>query len=225
VNNLLIVESAGDKYFIEALLNDMNIKLKPTETVCSIDDYECLGGIDEREQKKLEKKLKFISNRVDTGQIESIDKIGIIFDADKVGTEQRTQDIQDKIDLVFGEDTKVKFEIYIMNLDGKGELEDILKEIKTKPSLYADCLSSWRECLSQNDEHITDKIFNKFWINNYIMYDTCSNAKHRGNKSRYCIFEYAMKEKNIWNFKHPILDDLKKFLQEIGEKNDNTTSN
>lgn len=218
MNNLLIVESAGDKYFIEALLNDMNIKLKPTETVCSINDYECLGGIDEREQKNLEKKLKFISNRVDTGQIEVIDKIGIIFDADKIDIAQRTEDIQKKIDLVFGEDTKVKFKIYIMNVNGKGELEDILKEIKTKEAPYSDCLYAWKECLEKQNIEITDKIFNKFWINNYIMYDTCSNATHRGKKGKYCIFEYAMKEKKIWNFEHPILDDLKEFLKEIGEQ-------
>jgi len=218
VSNLLIVESNGDKYFIEALLNDMNIKLKPTEIVCSINDYECLGGIDEREQKKLEKKLQFISNKIDTGQIEEIDTIGIIFDADKIGIKQRTQDIQDKIDLVFGEDTKVKFKIYIMNLDGNGELEDILKEIKTKDAPYADCLNSWKKCLEEQNIEITDKIFNKFWINNYIMYDTCSNAKHRGNKNKYCIFEYAMKSKDIWNFNHPTLDKLKEFLQEIGEQ-------
>jgi len=218
VSNLLIVESNGDKYFIEALLNDMNISLKPTETVCYIDDYECLGGIDEREQKKLEKKLQFISNRIDTGQIEEIDTIGIIFDADKIGIKQRTQDIQDKIDLVFGKDTKVKFKIYIMNLNGKGELEDILKEIKIKEAPYSDCLNAWKECLATQKIEISDKIFNKFWINNYIMYDTCNTAKDRGKKDKYCIFEYAMKNKKIWNFDHEILYELKQFLKEIGEQ-------
>lgn len=218
MSNLLIVESHGDKHFIEALLNNMNIKLKSTETVCSINDYECLGGIDEQEQKKLEIKLKFLSNKVETGQIDEIDTIGIIFDADKIGIEQRKEDIQDKIDLVYGKDTKVKFKIYIMNLNGTGELEDILKEIKTKEAPYSHCLYAWKECLEKKDIEITDKVFNKFWINNYIMYDTCSNAKHKGQKSKYCIFEYAMKEKKIWDFKHPILDDLKKFLQEIGEQ-------
>jgi hypothetical protein len=218
VSNLLIVESDGDKYFIEALLKDMNIKLKPTETVCSIDDYECLGGIDEREQKKLEKKLKFLSNKIDTGQIEEIDTIGIIFYADKIGIEQRKKDIQDKIDLVFGKDTKVKFRIYIMNIEGVGELEDILKAIKIKKSPYADCLHYWKECLNKNNMEVSDKIFNKFWINNYIMYDTCTSSKHRGQKSKYCTFEYAMKEKKIWNFDHKVLNDLKEFLQEIGEQ-------
>jgi hypothetical protein len=56
------------------------------------------------------------------------------------------------------------------------------------------------------------------------MYDTCTSGKHRGNKSKYCIFEYAIKEKKIWNFDHEILDDLKEFLKIIGANNDNTTS-
>jgi len=220
VSNLLIVESDGDKYFIEALLKDMNIKLKPTETVCSIDDYECLGGIDEREQKKLEKKLKFLSNKIDTGEIEEIDTISIIFDADKIGIKHRKEDIQKKIDLVFGKDTKVKFRIYIMNIEGVGELEDILKAIKTEDSPYSDCLYYWKECLNENDMEVSDKIFNKFWINNYIMYDTCTTSRDRGKKSKYCVFEYAMKEKSIWNFDHIILDDLKNFLKELGENNE-----
>jgi len=217
VSNLLIVESDGDKYFIEALLKEMNIKLKPTETVCSIDDYECLGGIDEREQKKIEKKLRFLSNKIDTGQIEKKDTIGIIFDADKIGIEQRKKDIQEKIDLVFGKDTKVKFRIYIMNIKGVGELEDILKAIKVKDSPYSDCLYNWKECLESQNIEVSDKIFNKFWINNYIMYDTCISRKHKGQKSKYCIFEYAIKEKDIWDFDHKILNDLKKFLKELGE--------
>ena len=217
MSNLLIVESVGDKYFIEALLKNMNIKLKPTETVCSIDDYECLGGIDEREQKKLEKKLRFLSNKIDTGEIEEIDTIGIIFDADKIGIKQRKKDIQEKIDLVFGKDTKVKFEIYIMNIKGVGELEDILKAIKIEDSPYSDCLYSWKKCLEKQGIEVSDKIFNKFWINNYIIYDTCKSSKHKGYKSKYCIFEYAMKEKDIWDFDHPILYKLKEFLQELGE--------
>ena len=218
MSNLLIVESVGDKYFIEALLKDMNIKLKPTETVCSIDDYECLGGIDEREQKKLEKKLRFLSNKIDTGEIEEIDTIGIIFDADKIGIKQRKKDIQKKIDLVFGKDTKVKFKIYIMNIKGVGELEDILKAIKIEDSPYSDCLYSWKKCLEKQGIEVSDKIFNKFWINNYIIYDTCKSSKHKGYKSKYCIFEYAMKEKDIWDFDHSILHDLKKFLKELGEQ-------
>ena len=211
VSNLLIVESEGDKYFIEALLNHMNLNLEIGEPICSISEYECLGGIN-----KLEKKLKFVHTRV---QKESIDKVGIIFDADDVGVEKREIEIEEKIDLVFGkkEDREIKFTSYILNIDNKGELEDILKTIKTEESLYADCLEGWKSCLAENQKEVSDKIFNKFWINNYIMYDTCTSSKHRGQKSKYCIFEYAMREKDIWNFDHPILKELKDFLKELGE--------
>ena len=210
MNNLLIVESEGDKFFIEALLSDINLKLEIGQPICSINKYECIGGID-----KLEQKLKFVKIRI---QKEAIGKIGIIFDADTVGIEQREEEIKDKINSVFGEDDNDLFSIYILNKNGFGELEDILKEIKTSNSPYADCLDSWKECLSTQEIDISDKIFNKFWINNYIIYDTCITSKHRRQKSKYCIFEYAMKEKDIWNFAHPILNDLKGFLQKLGEQ-------
>jgi hypothetical protein len=218
VSNILIVESENDKYFIEAFLKHMNLNLEVGEPICSISDYECLCGID-----KLEQKLKFV--RVKT-QKKSIDKVGIIFDADSIGVETRKSEIEEKIELIFGkkEDREIEFLPFILNINGYGELEDILKIIKTEESIFADCLSSWRECLKENEKVITDKVFNKFWVNNYIMYDTCTSGKHRGNKSKYCIFEYAIKEKKIWNFDHEILDDLKEFLKIIGANNDNTTS-
>ena len=211
VSNLLIVESEGDKFFIEALLAHMNLSLEIGEPICFINEFECLGGI-----SKLEQKLKFIKTRT---QKEIINKIGIIFDADSVGVEQRISEIEEKLKLVFKEEYNkdVKFLIYILNVNGKGELEDILKTIKTKDSLYSDCLNSWRECLNSENIDISDKVFNKFWINNYIMYDTCNSSKHRGNKSKYCSFEYAIKNKDIWNFDHKVLNDLKQFLKELGE--------
>ena len=212
VSNLLIVESDGDKFFIEALLEHMNLHLEIGQPICSISEYECLGGIN-----KLEQKLKFVHTRV---QKESIDKVGIIFDADMVGVEQRKSEIEEKIDLVFGkkEDREIEFKSYILNIDDKGELEDILKTIKTKDAPYSDCLYSWKECLEAQGIEVLDKTFNKFWINNYIMYDTCTSSKHKGQKSKYCIFEYAMKEKKIWNFDHKVLNELKEYLHEIGEQ-------
>jgi len=210
VSNLLIVESQGDKFFIEKLLSVINEKsVTVDEPICNIDDYECLGGIG-----NLEKKLKFIKSKI---KKEGIDKIGIIFDADNIGVEQRTKDIQNSINTVFGDNISVEFKIYIIQVNGKGELEDILKIISTKDSYFADCLEDWKKCLEEKNITIADKIFNKFWINNYIMYDSCNSSKHKGNKSKYCIFEYAIKEKDIWNFDHEILDELKEFLKELGE--------
>ena len=211
VSNILIVESNNDKYFIEALINHLNLHIKIGDSIC-INEYECLNGI-----SKLEKRLKNLKAKI---LKEDIKKIGIIFDADRVGIEKREEEVKDKIKSVFGEYDNSMFSIYILNKNGEGELEDILKEIKTDNSPYADCLDSWRKCLLSKKIEVSNKIFNKFWVNNYIMYDTCRKSRDRGEKSKYCIFEYAIKEKKIWNFDHSILNDLKEFLKQIGKNSD-----
>ena len=206
MSNLLIVESENDKYFIEALINRLKSNLEVVSPVCSIDEYECLGGIG-----KLEKKLESLKARVSK---EAIEKIGIIFDADNVGIEQRTKDIQEKIDLVFVKDTDVTFHIYIMNVDGYGELETVLKKIKSNDSTVADCLDSWQECLP-DDKKLNQKEFDKFWIQIYQRYDCCTKkeSKRAGEK---CNNKASLK-KDIYDLDNNILNKLKDFLKEIGE--------
>jgi len=208
VSNLLIVESQNDKYFIEALINHLNLNIEVGSPVCSIDEYECLGGIG-----KLEEKLNALKGRVAK---EGIETVGIIFDADKKGIEKQRKDIQEKIDLVFGKDSAIEFKIYIMNVEGYGELETVLKLIHLKDSTVADCLESWQECLP-DDKKLNQKEFDKFWVQIYQRYDHCSKkeAKRAGEK---CNNEVSLKNKKIWNFNHPTLNDLKKFLKEIGEE-------
>jgi hypothetical protein len=207
VSNLLIVESENDKYFIEALIEHLNLDVEVGSPICTIDEYECLGGI-----SKLENKLVALKSRV---LKEGIEKIGIIFDADNVGVEQRTNDIQEKINLVFEEDTDVIFEIYIMNVNGTGELETVLKEIKSKDSTVADCLESWQNCLPA-DKKLNQKEFNKFWIQVYQRYDCCTK-KELKQAGRKCNNEVSLKEKKIWNFEHKTLNELKEFLKRLGE--------
>jgi hypothetical protein len=214
VSNLLIVESENDKYFIEALINHLNLNLEVGSPICSIDDYKCLGGIG-----KLEEKLNEIKAIVAKDGIEIV---GIIFDADSVGVERRKSEIEEKISLVFGENSDVRFEIYIMNVDGFGELETILKLIYSKDATIANCLEKWQDCLPE-DKRLNQKEFDKFWIQIYQRYDCCSKkeAKQAGKK---CNNKTSLKEKDIWNFEHEILDDLKEFLKIVGANNDNTTS-
>ena len=208
MSNLLIVESENDKYFIEALINHLNLNIEVGSPVCSIDEYECLGGIG-----KLENKLNSLKGRVAK---EGIETVGIIFDADKKGIEQQTKDIQEKINLAFSEDSTVEFKIYIMNIEGYGELETVLKLIHSAESTVADCLESWQECLP-DEKKLNQKEFDKFWVQIYQRYDNCSKqeAKQAGKK---CNNEASLKNKKIWDFDHPTLDKLKEFLQEIGEQ-------
>ena len=77
------------------------------------------------------------------------------------------------------------------NVHGKGELETVLKAIKSQESIYADCLESWREYLEGKGKKINNKDFDKFWIANYVRFDTCSrnDKKQAGQK---CNLSYAL---------------------------------
>lgn len=216
MNSLIIVESKNDKFFIEALIKYLNLKVA-TE-VQSICEFECLDGI-----TNLENKFKDI-------KIDNYEIIGIILDANSEGIDKRIKFINDSLKDIsldvqlnkineFKESKAigVKFICYIMNVDGKGELETVLKMIKKKDSIYADCLSSWRDCvnksLDNNKENIKDKDFDKFWVNNYIRFDTCSK-KEQKQAEKNCTLEKSF-EKDVWDFDNKILDDLKNFLKLI----------
>ncbi len=211
MSNILIVESENDKYFIEALIQNINLDIKIGEPICTIDEYECLGGIG-----KLEERLRALTHRIIKGEIY---KIGIIFDADKVGVKERTIQIQEKIYLVMNElnieHRTVIFDCYIQNKDGNGELETVLKEMKSEDSTVADCLGAWQECLP-TDKKLNQKEFDKFWIQIYQRYDCCTKreSKRAGEK---CNNEASLK-KDIYDFDNEILDNLKEFLQELGEQ-------
>ncbi len=210
MSNLLIVESENDQYFLEALvahLNNVNIKID--SPVCLINEYDCLGGI-----SKLENKLTSLKK----SQVlkEGIDKVGIIFDGDEVGIEERTQQIQDKIDLVFAKSPEVEFSIFILNKGGQGELETLLKAIKSKASPMADCLEAWRDCFATKDKALKQKDFDKLWIQIYQRYDCCTN-KDKKQAGRKCGNEYSLKNKSIYDYDQdiPELNTLKVFLRAL----------
>jgi hypothetical protein len=215
VSNILIVESENDKYFIETIIQKLNLNIEIDNPICSINEYECIGGM-----SNLKTKLEELKASINKDA--SITKVGIIFDADKIGIAQRKKDIQEKIDLVFENIIGVDFPIYIMNVNGYGELETVLKAIKSQDATVANCLESWQECLPDSKK-LNQKEFDKFWIQIYQRYDCCTKkeSKRAGEK---CNNEASL-QKDIYDFNDPILDNLKKFLKEIGEKNDNTTSN
>lgn len=216
MSNLLIVESHNDKYFLEALIRYLNLaNVEVGSPVCNIDEFECLKGI-----SRLKQRLKEIGYTIEKGPIA---KLGIILDADKVGIDGRVKLIDDSLKeicsdvslhstntLVKSVELEVEIACHIMNVDGFGELETLLKRIKSKPSICADCLDSWRECLDGEGKIIDNKFFDKFWIDIYQRYDICKMNESNADKN--CRGEISMK-KDIWDFEHPQLKGLKEFLQ------------
>lgn len=211
--NKLIVESHNDKIFIEKLKSILNIdNLEISQPLCSIDEFICLDGLG-----NLEKKLKDI-------KLDELDKLGILIDADEVGIEKRISEINKilkklDIDIVFEninefqKDSKNDIEIacHILNIDDKGSLDNVLKTIAKEKSDYADCLKAWKKCLEDKGERVSDTIFTKFWVNNYLRFDTCDKEEQK-KSSKKCNFEKAL-EKDVWDFEHKSLDSLKDFLK------------
>jgi len=239
VSNILIVESKNDEFFVKALIEYMNLPYIQVDDhpICQIDDVECMDGLD---SKKLEQRLTAISNQLPKRNIESI---GIVLDHDGKGAE-RIELINKAIHKVFtteedilktgefisavaeiGED---KFDIsiacYLVNVDENGELETLLKAIKSKESPYADCLEVWRDCIEnrlkagtseEKEKIISKKEFDKFWLNNYIRFDTCSQKERKQAEKKCSIkqFKYVLENKrDIFDFDHPVLRNFKNFL-------------
>ncbi|MDK9694395.1 MAG: hypothetical protein OEL19_09155 [Sulfurimonas sp.] len=223
MKSLIIVESHNDKFFIEKLRDVWgleNIEFK--EPICARTDYECLGGLSEKK----------LSQTLDDIKFSDYQKIGIIIDADNEGIEKQIalinrcartlKDVSDDFEITkINEFIRVKsseeeinyFDVeigcYIMNKDGVGELETVLKAIKSKDSTYANCLEAWRKCLEEKGKPFKAKSYDKLWVNFYQRYDNCK--ENESNADENCKGEIAIK-KDIWDFTNPILDDLKSFL-------------
>jgi len=211
--NKLIVESKNDKIFVEKILKILNFQnIEVSEPICLIDECICLDGLGNLEKKLRDEKL------------DSINKIGILIDADNEGVSKRIEEVNKilknlDINVEFNninqlkKDEKKDIEIacHILNIKDKGSLDNILKAIAKSPSNYADCLESWKKCLEEKGEKVSDTIFTKFWVNNYLRFDTCDKEEQK-KSSKKCNFEKAL-EKDVWDFEHKSLDSLKDFLK------------
>jgi hypothetical protein len=222
MENILIVESRNDEFFIAAFIQHLNIKNVGVTYACCINDYDCMGGLN---PDKLKEALAGKERDIKFGKIS---KLGILIDQDDKTDQERFElintclskaypvtnpliDAKSKLfDIQVNNLDSVKIAVYFTNVGGSGELETILKTIKKIDSPYADCLNAWRACLEHKNEQLTNKEFDKVWTSFYMRYDACTNKekKQAGTK---CNNEASMK-KPIWNFDHPCLDGLRDFL-------------
>jgi hypothetical protein len=236
MSRLLIVESENDKYFVEAVIKHLNLQkdiavedwklsFKSEEIVedseICINVYECIGGTG-----NLKTTLNALKNKI---SVDEDEKIGIIFDQDKHTVDARLKLINAVIVDVFGqnaeqletvnafirlnadEDTSFQLACYFTNLGGEGELDNILKEIATSDSSYAECLKGWIACLENQEITFKPKDLLKEWVRVYARYDTCK-GRERNQADRKCSLKAAL-QKPIWNFDHDCLNQLKDFLK------------
>jgi uncharacterized protein YqgV (UPF0045/DUF77 family) len=225
VSNIVIVESKNDAIFMQALVEQLNCDIQ-VEKPIYIEDYERLEGLSET---KLITTLKALEADL---QKRDIEKIGIIIDIDNSSEQERLELVNRCIKEVFESETlsstkqfidicgdngtKAQLACYFTNVEGKGELETLLKAIKARESPHADCLNSWKTCIESQGKQINQKGFDKFWVSIYLRYDTCSDNEQQqaGRKCTMSRFDYVMEhKKDIWDWDNPALDDLKKFFK------------
>jgi hypothetical protein len=226
MKNILIVESINDKFFVEALIKHLylaNVEVSKAP-ICGIDDFECLGGLD---SAKLTIVLDAIKLKLKKDEIQ---KVGILIDIDDETNDERLALVNTPFNEVFGTENffdstgslktividasqSVEFATFFTNVNGSGNLDTVLKEIKSDDSVHADCLESWQECLKQqnNGNGLKQKDFDKFWVQIYMRYDTCTKKQQKSAGTK-CNNEAAML-KPIWNFDHECLTGLREFLQ------------
>lgn len=224
--NVLIVESKNDKEFIEALIKDINLDNTNVDApICAIEDYSCMDGLNKA------KLVTHLREKIDEIYKGNISKIGVLIDHDQEEKAKRLafvneaaseafeqtivlQDINTFSKINLDADTSFELVCHFTNIDEKGELETVLKKIATKEAIYADCLEAWKTCIEAKGKTISQKDFDKFWISNYIRFDTCSSSdkKQAERKCSMQNFDYVLKNKDIFNLKASELSDLRAFL-------------
>ncbi len=242
--NILIVESENDQYFIEALVKNFSDETD----IFRIDEY--------RHSSLDEKKLTTQITNALTDISRGVSKIGVILDMDDSTKESRIGLINrcleksfsdsgyPKIDALLTETNKfiacqiddyltVSISCFFTNVDGKGELETVLKEISSQPSIFADCLyEGWLRCLNDKNKKygkkgepcdISDKEILKLWVDFYKRFDTLKRTdRDQKNTDWKGIMIGITKEgetlsrargNEIFNMNHEKLNDIKEFLR------------
>lgn len=215
VSNLILVESVNDRAFVQKMMQKLSVDSTEAQNILPDAECDCMNGY-----TGLPKKLTEI-------KFDKYEKIGIIIDADNEGIAARIEYINNCLNAenigsnitiedintpVHSINLTVTFIVYIMNVNGKGELETVLKEIKSKASDHADCLNAWQDCLSKKSINFAKKDFDKFWVSNYARFDTCSSNEQK-QAGRKCSIAAAIDKEGIWDFDHSVLEDLKTFLK------------
>jgi hypothetical protein len=189
----IIVEDKNDKHTYQAIIN--HIKLQGDLSVSEVEIGWEVSSAENNPKKPtgLIRTLKSLLNDIRSG---SIERIGIVWDIDAYA-EQKLKTVSTAVSEAFGadvivnlfskpnefgsvvfdsgtpEEIEVKVACYFVGVNGKGEIEDLLKAIKSQPSPLADCIDEHLpQCLkSHGITDVNDKELVKLWINNYQRYD------------------------------------------------------
>jgi hypothetical protein len=240
----IIVEDNSDKYTLEAILRNMANQDKAIVASAETVDWEIRSAESNLENPTgLAESIESVLREIPMGKY---DKIGLVWDTDNFTAAERVLQFNNAINKAIKNHTKkypenvaniiaplteinqfvplevngvaVQVGCYFIHHNGTGEMEDLLKAIKNKPSPIADCVDKLMPgCMQENGEVTPkNKDLVKLWINHYQRYDTLE-PKDRKEKST--KWENVMLHRSdIFDFNRadqPALDELKFFLTQL----------
>ena len=237
----LIVESKNDKFAFEAILRRMGIAGQVIVDAADLFDWR-----EQPAEGNLEKPTELVNTFSSTlGEISNgkYKTVGIIWDLDEFTPEQRQAQINlalqkaiekhnsldsSNVASISGQASasafasikvgkaEAQFACFFVGLNGRGEMEDILKSVAKNPAPLADCVNACLpKCLSELEtSSFREKDLVKLWVENYVRYDVLPK-KERNDK-------FTSKEKvmlaspRFFDFDRsdvPDLQAIKAFLQ------------
>ncbi|MDO9177205.1 MAG: hypothetical protein Q7U16_02585 [Agitococcus sp.] len=227
--NKLIVEDDNDKYILNALIKHIHLA-NAVEIANPIPIDYLTGSLDSNPDSPttLIRNLKKLERDIELG---NVDKIGIIFDLDTSTPKQRLEMINNALRQSYNaessitkinefitlkvKDETIQIACHFININGLGEIEDLLKAIKAKDSDFADCIvDGWSPCLSAKGKNVSPKDLVKFWLDIYRRNDILTSEERRqaGKNTKWDKFLELHPESFDFNSNITELDDLKKFL-------------
>lgn len=214
-NSLIFVEGKNDKSFLEIICKNSGVN----NDLIKIFDMKGIEGL----------RTALNSNITDLKSRE-ITKIGFVFDTDGSTVDDKLtllNGILKEFDLFSGckmnnslktsfkinEKRLVEISMFLMkDSNGKGELIDLLKEIKLQPSDISDCAI---KCLKKKDDSI-DKELMDDWLHLYLKWD-CSSKKDRKNGSKIGLDkeETKVRIEKMFDLQSEKLNPLKTYLKQF----------
>lgn len=230
---IIIVEDNNDKYTFEAIIRHMqlsdDLSVQDTPDI----DWEFVSAEKNADEPTaLIAGLRSLKNDIFN---EKYDKIAIIQDIDNNSKENRLRLVNNAFKVAYpseyqeitdtnilvpfnfiqdSDDVEITVQVacHFVGLTTdeikKGEIEDILKAIKTQPSPLADCIDEHLpKCMQVSEEELRDKDLVKLWINHYQRYDTLPKKKRN---FRATTWENVMtKRAFLFDFNRDEITDLR----------------